>query len=1127
MLTILKNICMSGDLTVVENKSPWLPITDGERKNMEYIERFLHSPSFDNGPGYMADVMLPSNETAGIFGGSDPEAIFDFITIRSMHERYGNIETPRGKIGRHDRTTYENEAIYQNEAEFETFVQQFPIDDSIAECFATTDGDADKLDNKYVSGGKRPQISTKYSKMKKRFGKKSADDISLMSEEDPRSRDLKRSKKYGGVFSKRHKWRGFVSSTNKNTSSISKQAPHHTRHTEDFSKADMQVRSSSSTINAEVHHIDSSASDSQITSFSETLAHAHSLSSGTNTNELEAESTTSGSVFEDEFDALLHGNTTDMISRIEDLPPDQVLKLRDQRGNTLLHRSMLVGNPDLVKYVLEKFPEMTSDINAENETAVEMAAKHGQFDCLKVMLERSHRRHALGPAMLNRLLNVCAQHGQAECLYLLLNSVTREPHSACALPGDVRGNTAAHLAAKHGHVQCLHTLVACGYDVTSENLLQQRPLHVAHQSRSHVCFEYLLLLNMCARMWALLHAQTRLNASLLEQNASCRASIDNVTKCLRKYEHFCKDTEQSLSDTKQDVLHTLRGLHERLTSLSDVTTLGAGEQLRGQLAELTSEIELIEDTFDFSPLADLHATLRKLDASLVEALSSVTERTSNDRTYPPTTDEVATQTLCGLLKDIHREYILENWNTEHLYEKYLSNTGLGVPGFFDVGATSNFTSSNVKSFNVTSSKDASNTFENPAEACSTKSGQAEEQSVKAAKKNTDLSKSLEKCDSARKKQTANTDSGTFENSASAVHSTKRDAPEDCVRRTHTKDQNSYKQFKNDTKEDIDHEEVDINKLDKSDDKNQNGEGYATDLLNDPTERPFTKLLSLDERIDLLIAGERRKEREIDGSIHTSSGSLQSSHSMDPPSTFTSVTSHTSGASDWYNKLALTSLETAANDYVTNNEVSRDATSDTTSYWWDVEERGYANEDGMLSAMYADNIRRRVHVHCDNASSSYDDLRRQRIASHLKAVQQTRFTSDNYRERITTSSGEVMGGFDTPPEVGPQRRVHVDVTGALRNRDQSKQARGNRKPGKPRLFTLEDAIDATSESEADFRYRYKRPRDQVLSVRWEDMSMTDDDDRGPLSWLERELGGMGSRSSGSDTISVEYAAQSFV
>jgi len=47
----------------------------------------------------------------------------------------------------------------------------------------------------------------------------------------------------------------------------------------------------------------------------------------------------------------------------------------------------------------------------------------------------------------------------------------------------------------------------------------------------------------------------------------------------------------------------------------------------------------------------------------------------------------------------------------------------------------------------------------------------------------------------------------------------------------------------------------------------------------------------------------------------------------------------------------------------------------------------------------------------------------------------RFCSDNYRERITTSSGEVIGGFDVPHEHDVTTgRVLVDVNGALRQRD---------------------------------------------------------------------------------------------
>ena len=48
---------------------------------------------------------------------------------------------------------------------------------------------------------------------------------------------------------------------------------------------------------------------------------------------------------------------------------------------------------------------------------------------------------------------------QSECLSLLLQTMSREPHATCVLPGDARGNTAAHLAAKQGNVGCLHVSI--------------------------------------------------------------------------------------------------------------------------------------------------------------------------------------------------------------------------------------------------------------------------------------------------------------------------------------------------------------------------------------------------------------------------------------------------------------------------------------------------------------------------------------------------------------------------------------------------------------------------------------------------------------------------------------------
>ena len=63
------------------------------------------------------------------------------------------------------------------------------------------------------------------------------------------------------------------------------------------------------------------------------------------------------------------------IQRLEDISPDEAKRLRDDHGNTLLHRCVLLGNADAVKFLLEKNPDSTADMNLDNTTAVELAAK--------------------------------------------------------------------------------------------------------------------------------------------------------------------------------------------------------------------------------------------------------------------------------------------------------------------------------------------------------------------------------------------------------------------------------------------------------------------------------------------------------------------------------------------------------------------------------------------------------------------------------------------------------------------------------------------------------------------------------------------------------------------------------
>lgn len=194
-------------------------------------------------------------------------------------------------------------------------------------------------------------------------------------------------------------------------------------------------------------------------------------------------------------------------------------------------------------------------------------------------------------------------------------------------------------------------------------------------------------------------------------------------------------------------------------------------------------------------------------------------------------------------------------------------------------------------------------------------------------------------------------------------------------------------------------DVTVNDNGNASETNIDTKGNESDKENieseNPTERPFTKLLSLDERIDLLIAGERRKEEEEDLKIDNIPIERRDSYQQPPSlytSTFTSITSDASCSSDWCNRLCLGSLEDSNSaDDVTKNDVSFDVTaSDTASYWWDAGDKELESRDFKLSVPYSKEVRRRIHLNLENDGSTVHELRNQRLANHIKSVQQTRY-----------------------------------------------------------------------------------------------------------------------------------------
>lgn len=92
-------------------------------------------------------------------------------------------------------------------------------------------------------------------------------------------------------------------------------------------------------------------------------------------------------------------------------------------------------------------------------------------------------------------IHIAAKHGENEILQYLLGEMFKQQ-----LPVDVQdtnGNSAAHLAAKYNHLNCLQTLVEFNCDVTLLNKSGHTPCFVAEFFGNEECVHYLMIVETC------------------------------------------------------------------------------------------------------------------------------------------------------------------------------------------------------------------------------------------------------------------------------------------------------------------------------------------------------------------------------------------------------------------------------------------------------------------------------------------------------------------------------------------------------------------------------------------------------------------------------------------------------
>ncbi len=219
----------------------------------------------------------------------------------------------------------------------------------------------------------------------------------------------------------------------------------------------------------------------------------------------------------------------------------------DEHGNTPLHRAAQQGNVEEVTKLITEGAAVNSK-NKVGDTPLHLAATNGHASVIQALAINTQLELQVANAENKTALHLAAQAGKQEAVIKLLELANIKGLVVNELLElkDNRGNTPLHLAAQHGQASAMQTLAQ---DVTTNLLIGNQegktPLHLAAQA------------NMLASVNKLLELAARndLVKNLLE-------ALDNNSK-----------TPLDLA-TKQDVIDALenarKGLDEKVPDTPDV-----------------------------------------------------------------------------------------------------------------------------------------------------------------------------------------------------------------------------------------------------------------------------------------------------------------------------------------------------------------------------------------------------------------------------------------------------------------------------------------------------------------------------------------------------------------------------
>ncbi|XP_061480831.1 synphilin-1 isoform X2 [Rhineura floridana] len=211
------------------------------------------------------------------------------------------------------------------------------------------------------------------------------------------------------------------------------------------------------------------------------------------------------------------------ISLLPHLAADNLDKIHDENGNNLLHVAASQGHAECLQHLTSLMGEdCLNERNSEQLTPAGLAIKNGQLECVRWMVSETEAIAELSCSKDHpSLIHYAGCYGQEKILLWLLQFMQEQGISLDEVDQD--GNSAVHVAAQHGYLGCIQTLVEYGANVTMQNHAGEKPSQSAEHQGHTMCSRYLVVVETCM---SLASQVVKLTKQLKEQTVE-RVTLQN------------------------------------------------------------------------------------------------------------------------------------------------------------------------------------------------------------------------------------------------------------------------------------------------------------------------------------------------------------------------------------------------------------------------------------------------------------------------------------------------------------------------------------------------------------------------------------------------------------------------